>query len=607
MPRTHAPRRRVAAAAKLPGALAGALTRAGGLAGPDVTRIYDVIGRRYAERPLLTFQEPLQLAGHLHERLTGQQFRDLGYRIAQALLQAGVTVNDRVVLAKSNHPDYLLYLYSTIAASGLPVSVNVGTTWEFIRGISELTAARFLITDERTLPADPDDPADPANAHVRALLDRGVAFLVVGDGFGAASQRWQQVGDVRPFWAAIERAAPVPPPRRQIGRDTPVAMFHTSGTTGTPKCCVWTRRNASRIWQIMMVTLPVTARSRGMMVAPFSHALFFALQTGALLCGMPTYLMSRFDPAGCLRAIERQRITHMMAFPYVYMRLAAEDLDAYDLSSMLLWSTGADKAHAAHIGALIRRGGLQLRPGGPKGSVFLDSYGSTEIGAGGIIHLWLPGQTPQPCVQGRPMPTQFGVRIVDQDWRDLPAGSEGRILVRSSTHFEGYWNNHDAWAAQRIDGWWWGGDVGRIDERGRLLFLDREADSVATPSGPVRTLPVEERLLLHPAVMEAAVFARAVDPAAGIGEPVAWVVPKGVLRADQIAAEPDRWRELEKDLLDWAHAGPGPSATLAAVRVVALDTLPLGVTGKVLKRRLRELTAAPAAELEGASDEQLLA
>jgi 3-aminoavenalumate diazotase len=578
------------------GTLVSAATRLGLLRGLDVTRVYQVIGRRYANRELLHFQQPLGYAGHSGLSLTGEQIRDLGFRIAGALAAAGLSDNDRVVVAKANHPDYVLHIYSTIAAGGIPVSVNSGAGWAYIRRIAARTSARYLITDAATLPGSADEVAV---AQVRDLLEAGVTLLVVGPGAEAAAGRWSALGSARDFAAEIGNAAATPPPPRRTAPDTVVAMFHTSGTTGVPKCCVWTRRNAERIWKIMLLTLPVSPRTRAMNAAPCSHALFFAIQTAGLLSGAPTYVISKFDPQEFLRTIEQRRITHVIAFPYVYMRVTAENMDEYDLSSMRLWATGADKAHAAHIARLIRFGGLRLRPGGRKGSVFVDSYGSTEIGAGGIMQLWTPGSRPVPCKQGKPMPTQFGMRIVDERWHDLPRGSEGRILVRSTTHFDGYWNDHDTWAHFRHGGWWWGGDVGLVGPRGHLFFLDREADSVRTEAGVIRTLPVEERLLEHAAVMEAAVFERTTDHLAGLGEAVAWVVPRGVLTAADLDKIQDVPR-LEADLRAWADEALQAPLRLAEVRLVALESVPLGVTGKILKRQLREQASAQVgAEAEG--------
>lgn len=556
------------------------ITRVQQLFTMDVTRLHTVIGRRYARRPLWNLQEPMEYEGCASAVLTGAQIRDLGYRIGHVLTAHGVGTNDRVVVAKSNHPDYLLYLHAIIAIGGIPVSVNAGAGWERICAIAERVGARFLITDEATLP-------DPADERLSSLIRRGVTVLIVGHAARRRAAAHAGDGSVHHIVDEVNNAPAVPPRRRRIAADTPVAMFHTSGTTGVPKCCLWTKRNAHRVWKTMMPTLPMGPGSRPLMATPFSHAQFFAFGTGALLAGAPTYMMSRFDPVECLRTIERERVTHMVAFPYVYMRMTGEDLGSHDLSSMRLWVTGADKAHAAHIAKLIKHGSLRLRPWGPKGSAFVDTYGSTEIGRGGIAHIWLPGSTPEPCVQGKPMRTQFGMRIVDEQWQDVPRQQEGRILVRSTTHFDGYWNDHDTWADYRIDGWWWGGDVGLIDARGRLLFLDREADSVRTPQGVIRTLPVEEELLSHPEAMEATVFQRTTDQGTRQGEAVAWVVPRGILTADDLG-DRERWQTLEGELRELAAHAVGPGKSVAEIRIVPLADVPFGVTGKVLKRSLRE-------------------
>src|SRR5215472_6771099 len=91
------------------------LARFGLLASLDATRIYEFVGRKYARRELLHLQEPLDYPGYEGPSLTGGQIRDLGYRIAGALAKVGLSANARVVIAKSNHPDYLFYLYSAIA------------------------------------------------------------------------------------------------------------------------------------------------------------------------------------------------------------------------------------------------------------------------------------------------------------------------------------------------------------------------------------------------------------------------------------------------------------------------------------------------------------
>ena len=567
-----------------PGLAAGAVstfTRLRALVRLNPGGVLDAVGRAYQDRPLLFPDEPLDYPGYGTASLTGGQLRSLGHRLAHALQGLGVRPNTRVVIAQRNHPVYLLHMHAVILAGGIPVSVNAATGAQFLADVTEHTGAALVLTDPATISRATASPA--GQAPLRRLLQRGVTLCVAS----GADRMAVPVTELAPLVAA---APDTPVPARRVASDTVVAMFHTSGTTGTPKLCVWNGANSRRIWKIMMATLPAGARTRLLVAVPFSHALFFALGTGVLLCGARLHAQSDLEPERLLHNIARHRATSVFAFPHLYMRAVAGDLDSHDLSSVKIWATGADKAHAAHIAQLTRRGGLRLAPWLPRGSLFLDSYGSTEIGAGGIMQLWPPGSTPQPCLQGTPMPTQFAYRIVDEAWRDVPAGTEGRILVRSTTAFAGYWNNHDRWVASRVDGWWWAGDVGCRDRRGRLLFLDREADSVHTAYGVLRTLPVEERLLAHPQVMEAAVFQAGRDPD-GLGHAVALVAPRGALKAaDLDASGLDRGR-LAEELREWANTGrSGPP--LAAVRVVGLDEIPFGVTGKVLKTRLREAYAA---------------
>jgi acyl-coenzyme A synthetase/AMP-(fatty) acid ligase len=355
-----------------------------------------------------------------------------------------------------------------------------------------------------------------------------------------------------------------------------------------------------RIWKILLAALPVNADSRALSVAPFSHQITFGAAAPTLLAGARTYVMEDFEPRACLQLIQDEQISRVLGFPYHYMRMAAEDLDAYDLSAMRFWLAGADKVHAAHIAKFIKHGGLRMYPGGPRGSGFCDTYGSTEIGIGGTMQIWLPGSRPEPCVQGRPMPTQFEIRITDKSWNDVASPEQpGRILVRSSTYFGGYWNAHDRWTASRIDDWWWGGDVGKVDRQGRLHFLDREEDSVQTADGTTFTLPIEERLLEHPRVMEAAVYQYDTDERTGLGKAASVVVPVGWLTEDDVRDVSDQARRaLASELLEWASVARDHEARqLSAVRVVPLSQLAIGVTGKVLKRTLRECAQATAGEL----------
>jgi len=552
--------------------------------------VYAHLGEYFASRVLFTTDEPFELTGYQNE-LTGLQMRDLGYKIAHALA-AGKVVhrpNARVIIAKRNHGDYFFYTHSVMYAGGVPVVVNSKTGWARIGGMQALSAARAIITDADTLLRRADD------ADLRKLMTSGVRFWVVDRDIERVRAAFPSSSPIDHLWPLIEGAPATPVPLRDYADDSPVALFHTSGTTGVPKLCVYDVRTTRESWKAA-AAFPLTEKSRRMTGLPCAHAVFFIAQTGAFLGGAWTYLPSRFDPKAWLSAMDRYQITYYLGFPYTYMRMAAEDHSQYKLDSMQGWMSGGDTAHAAHIEKFKKFGAHEVKFGPihiPSGSFFINPYGSTEIGGGAVYHFSVPGQKAIPCKVGKATSGTGGdwkMRIVDKDWRDVPAGQVGRIVLKGEYAPRGYWNNDEQWFENRVDGWTWIGDVGRIDEEGFLYFLDREVDAIKTVGGTVYSLEAEEHILAHEEIMEAAVVKRTLPSDADLGEAIALIVPKGHLERE----EPRRdWSRLEADVKAFANARI--AAKIAEVRVVALEELPLGVTGKVLKRKLREaLDAEPA-------------
>lgn len=545
--------------------------------------VYAHLGEYYESRVLFTTDEPLEITGY-HNELTGRQMRDLGYKIAHALTSAKVVhrPNARVILSRRNHGDYFFYMHSLIAAGGVPVVVNARTGWTNIAGMQQLSRAAAIITDADTLLRSPGDP------DLHGLMAAGVRFWVTDRSIERVRAAFPASAPIEPLWPVIEAAPATPVPVRDFTDDSPVALFHTSGTTGVPKLCAYDVRTTRESWK-PAAAFSLTENSRRMTGLPCAHAVFFIAQTGAFLGGAWTYLPSRFDPAAWLSAMERYKITYYLGFPYTYMRMAAEDLSRYKLDAMQGWMSGGDTAHAAHIEKFKQFGASELKFGSvhiQRGSFFINPYGSTEIGGGAVYHFSVPGQPAIPCKVGKPASGTGGdwkVKIVDRDWRELPVGQVGRILLKGDYAPRGYWNNDELWFENRVDGWTWIGDVGRVDEQGFLYYLDREVDTIPTADGTVYSLEAEEHILFHDEVMEATVVKRTVPGNPELGEAVALIVPKGHLVRDAVARD---WSRLEAEVRAFVNHRITPN--IAEVRAVALDELPLGVTGKVLKRKLRE-------------------
>lgn len=548
---------------------------------PDV---YGVLNRHFRSDVLFNTDEPLEFDG-FQDALTGSQMHDLGCKITGALIATNAVAmpNARIIIAKRNHGDYFFYTHSIIQAHGVAVILNAKTGWRFIAAAQKLTDSQVIITDTETLLEDPNCP------ELHALLESGVRFLVTDRDIEPArvALPFDASNQLESFWKRINQAPVKPVPARDFVDDSPLAIFHTSGTTGVPKMCIYDVRAARESWK-PPAAFPLTANSRRMSGLPCAHAIFFMGQTGAFLGGAWTYLPSKFDPKAWLKAMEVHKITYYLGFPYTYMRMAAEDLTAYRLDAMQGWMSGGDTAHAAHIEKFKKFGANEFSFRSidiEKGSFFINPYGSTEIGGAGIFYFSVPTAKAALCKVGKPalgLGGSWEMKIVDEHWCEKDQGEVGRIVLRGDYSPTGFWNRDDLWHENRVDGWTWIGDLGYIDEEGFLYLLDREVDSIRTSAGTVYSLMAEEHILQIDDVMEATVVQRTTNPETGTGEAVAFVVPKGYLEPD---AKPRDWRELTDHVLD--HVNSRISNPIAEVRTVALSELPLGCTGKVLKRTLR--------------------
>ncbi len=206
------------------------------------------------------------------------------------------------------------------------------------------------------------------------------------------------------------------------------------------------------------------------------------------------------------------------------------------------------------------------------GTKVLEGYGLTETSP--VATFNQKGFEPRPGTVGKPI---WGVEVeiakaeVDERIELLPTGELGEIVVRGHNVFKGYLNKPDATAAAIVDGWFRTGDLGTKDEDGYVRIVDRKKDMVLRGGYNVYPRDVEEVLLRHPAVGQVAVIG---VPDPQYGEEVCAVVVR----------DPAGGEVTEDELRSWSKE------KLAAYkyprRVVFVDALPLGPSGKVLKREL---------------------
>jgi acyl-CoA synthetase (AMP-forming)/AMP-acid ligase II len=285
----------------------------------------------------------------------------------------------------------------------------------------------------------------------------------------------------------------------------------------------------------------------------------------SLAYGGTVVLMSKFSAVGYLELAQRHRVTHTMLVPVQYQRLmAASEFANFDLSSFRVkLCTSAPFAPALKADILARW------PGG-----LVEVYGMTE---GGGVTILAAHEFPHKLhTVGRPAPGH-DIRLIDDTGREAASGDAGEIVGHSPGTMNGYNGRPDLTAnAEWFDAdgrrFIRTGDIGRFDEDGFLVLLDRKKDMIISGGFNIYPSDLESVLRQHPAIVEAAVVG---VPSHRWGEtPVAFVVT----RPDATATA--------AILLAWANERVGKTQRLAHVELV--PALPRSAIGKVLKRELRE-------------------
>ncbi len=346
---------------------------------------------------------------------------------------------------------------------------------------------------------------------------------------------------------------PLQPPA-EAGR----TVILTSGTTGTPKGAA--RRQPDSIEPIaaLFSKIPFRARQTTMIAAPLFHSWGFAHFTIALPLASTMVLRRRFDAEDTLRAVAHHGATALVLVPVMLQRileLGEETIARYDTSSLRI---------IALSGSALP-GELATRAMDVFGDVLYNLYGSTEV-------AWATIATPEdlraaPGTAGRP-PLGTVVKLLDENGREVPRGQTGRIFVGNEMVFEGYTGGG---SKEVIAGLMSTGDVGRLDEAGRLFVEGRDDEMIVSGGENVFPREVEDLLADHEDVEEVAVIGVPDDE---FGQRLlAFVVPRP-------------GRELsESDVQAYVRAN---LARFKVPReVIFLERLPRNATGKVLKRELQ--------------------
>jgi len=415
-------------------------------------------------------------------RITYVQLLERARRLSSALYARGMRHQDRVAVLAMNCNEYF-DVYGACHLTGyICATVNFRLAAPEIEYILQDSAPRVLVFE--------DQYADVIDG-LRPQLKSVEHYLCIG----AACPPWAQ-----PYEVVMAEADTAGAPLRATAEDI-VHLVYTSGTTGRPKGAARSQRGDLALAQNQAEVMDVRINGRVLVMMPMFHAGGISMMLSEFWHAGCVVLHRKFDAREVLRTIERERVvTVHMAPTIVQQVLDLPDIRDYDLSSLetILYA-------AAPMPVAVLRRGVELL-----GPIFVNSWGMTET-SGTVLprHLHkLEGNEDDLRRLGSigQAMAYCDIRIVDDHEQDCPDGTPGEIWIRSPANLAYYWNNNAATLDALRDGWLRTGDMAWRDEQGFLYLVDRKKDMIISGGENIYCQEVEQALMFHPQVGDAAVI-----------------------------------------------------------------------------------------------------
>lgn len=473
-------------------------------------------------------------------------------RLARVLLELGLVKGDRLAIFARNGITYLEFFFACAKTGIIGAPTNIRLAPYELQSYLNYVAPTALLADTGLA-----DEVQAFRGEVPSLRH------VIG------------FGDTRPWDLDLEElmaAQPEGPPRCRVDDADTYMLGPTSGTTGIPKGAILTHRNAVSAMLNWAAEMPVLEGDTNLQCIPmfFNPGGPAGIHPVMLKAGR-SIIVPGFEPGLFLDLVPRFGVTHSVAVPtMIQMILDHPDSATADLSSLRAMTTG---------GSPVSRDFL-LRANAVFGKIFYPHFGMAETYSSGLVlrqeHQITDG-TPEQVTRlgsaGKPA-TLMRARVVGDDGVDVPRDNttSGELWIAGDSVSPGYFEMPEETAASREGEWFKTGDVAVIDDDGFITIVDRMKDIIITGGINVFSREVEDAVLAHPGVAMCAVVG---VPSERWGEAVHAVV---VLRPGATVTE--------AEILDVASQRLAAFKKPRSLEIVA--ELPIGGTGKILKRELRK-------------------
>jgi long-chain acyl-CoA synthetase len=524
-----------------------------------IFELMQISARKDPDKPAVIF---------LDQPTTYRELDEFSNRVAMHLIERGVKKGDKVATVLPNCTQQIIVFYAIMKVGAIAVTCNVMLKSDELQYMLEESEVRVIFTLDLVFPvvkaaADPAGISDIVTVHVKDFSKPTAAIppLLALDK--------APVAGATDFMDLIAEDKGLPPRWACDVKNDLAMILYTSGTTGFPKGAMITHYNLCACTVITScVMLGCRKDDVLLLLFPLFHIGSYALMllpafyTGATLVPVPN-----FDAGVVLDLIQRDKITVLIFPPTAYIGILNHpDFPKSNLSSVRF---------TAAAGAPVPPS-LQQEWQDKVGTYLYAGLGATETTgtAPGIVEM----AHQQKFATGTLGVTSHELKIVDPEGNTVPRNTTGEILHRGPGICLGYWKKPDETRQQFTDdGWWRSGDAGYMDDDGFVYFVERLKDLIIASGYNIAPAEVENSIYKHPAVQEVGVVG---IPHQYRGETVkAFIVLKDEYKG----------KVTEEEII--AFCRDKMAVYKAPTEVAFIDTIPKTLSGKVLRRMLRELHA----------------
>ena len=410
--------------------------------------VYDMIARG----AVVHGPAPAVIQGE--RQLSFRQFLERVDALAAGLAGLGVGKGERIGILAQNDAAYL-ELYGACARQGIiAYPINWRLTAQEVERVLERATPKMMVVDGFTLSVAADWPA------AKKIIPHWYQFgSSPAAGFKAFSSLYRD--------GAL-------PPAPEVAPDDPFAVISTAAVDVIPRGAVLTHANVIMANMNAMACIGYTPADRYLAALPLFHITAVGGAMAHMHAGGASVVVSRFDAEEAVRLIDGHRITHVSDFPPVLSNL----LDAAE-------KLGSKLPTLKHVSGLDAPATIQ-RQHETTQAKFWTGFGQAETSGFVTIQRVLD----KPGAAGKPIPIAQ-VKVVDDDDRDVPAGTPGEIVVRGPVVFQGYFGQPDVTAYTLRNGWHHTGDVGKLDGEGYLHYVGRKPEKELIKPGGENVYPAE--------------------------------------------------------------------------------------------------------------------